>query len=58
MKKIHVNGLDIDYGEDLIKVIKKAYNKGENEEVTDEDIASFIKASLKNAVDKGYGVIE
>lgn len=58
MQKINFNGMEIEYSEAILEKVREAYGIKDVSEVSEANIASFIKDSLDNAVNKGYGIVE
>lgn len=56
--KMVVNGLEIEYDDILLEKIRMAAGKSPFEEISQSEIVDFLKESFKNAINKGYGIVE
>lgn len=56
--KISLGEMEIEYDDALIDKIRQSSGKGPKEEVSNQEIADFFRASLQKAINKGYGVVE
>ncbi len=51
-------GVTIEYDAKFINKIREAMDKGDDEEVTQEEMFAFFHAAYQSAIDKGSAAVE
>ena len=51
-------GMTIEYDERFLAKIREALNRGDDEEVTQEEMFAFFHAAYKQAINKGVAEID
>lgn len=56
--KVLINGIEIEYTEDLINKIRESKDVDSSYNVSEEEVVQFFHESFKSAIEKGYGIME
>lgn len=51
-------GVTIEYDEKFLAKIREAFNKGDEEEITQEEMFAFFHKAYASAIDKGQAEVE